>query len=197
MLSKSRLSPIKQNLTIPRLELLGVLIGCRITKYVADHLGVRVDKQLIFTDSECVIEWYKSGKDLKRFVRDRIKEIRSYDVNIGYVSSTDNPADIASRGQRAEKLKNNTLWWLGPEWIRREEKDWHNTTYTLTDEIRSLIINEESGPKILYETGLLSDVQDKISNSPLQISEDRFSSLLKQIRVTAWCLRNVRKSAKH
>ena len=37
--SRSRLAPIKGNLTIPRLELMGVLIGCRASKYVAEQLG--------------------------------------------------------------------------------------------------------------------------------------------------------------
>ena len=52
--SKTRLSPTKE-MTIPRLELLGVLIGCRTSKFLVKQLGVDV-KQLLFTDSICVIE---------------------------------------------------------------------------------------------------------------------------------------------
>ena len=114
--SKTRLSPTKQ-MTIPRLELLGVLIGCRISKFLVKQLGVELN-QLLFTDSICVIEWYKSEKKLKRFVQDKIDEIRLFEGSIGYVKSAENPADIASRGVCLRKLLDDELWWKGPLWTR-------------------------------------------------------------------------------
>ena len=81
VISKVRLAPIKE-ISIPRLELLGVLIGCRLSKFVAEELGMPEVKRKIFTDSKCVLEWYKSEKDLKRFVNDKIKEIKSHAISL-------------------------------------------------------------------------------------------------------------------
>ena len=59
---KARLAPIKE-VTIPRLELLGVLIGCRASQFVAQQLGIVDIKQILLTDSKCVLEWFISKKE--------------------------------------------------------------------------------------------------------------------------------------
>ena len=69
------------------------------------------------TNSKCVIEWCNSKRELKRFVHDKVEEIRSCNIKIGYVRSEDNPADVASRGERIDKLIGNKLWWNGPSWL--------------------------------------------------------------------------------
>ena len=112
--AKARLAPIKE-VTIPRLELLGVLIGCRASQFVAQQLGIVDIKQILLTDSTCVLEWYQSKKELKRFVRDKIEEIRKYDVTLGYVDSESKPADIATRGESVKNIKDRNLWWEGPK----------------------------------------------------------------------------------
>ena len=110
-------------MSIPRLELLGVVIGCRISKYVNDQLGIDDGKRTIYTDSKCVLEWCKSQRELKRFVNERVKEIRSHVVKIGYVKSAENAADIATRGKTVSDLKNDKLWWHGPHWIADDKAE--------------------------------------------------------------------------
>ena len=117
LFAKTRIAPINE-ISIPRLELLGVLIGCRLSKFVAKQLDIPDIKQTIFTDSMCVIEWCKSDKPKKRFVQDKIKEIQLHDIKIGYVKSEENPADIASRGISVQNLLLNHLWWEGPWWLK-------------------------------------------------------------------------------
>ena len=80
--SKSRLAPINSKSSIPRLELLGVVIGCRASKYVADQLGMMEIRRKIFPDSKCVIEWINSENKLNRFVRERVKEIKEHNVEV-------------------------------------------------------------------------------------------------------------------
>ena len=76
--SKKRLSPLKW-MTIPRLELMAVLIGTRCVKYVQQELNVPILEMCIWTNSQCVLKWIKSTKDLSVFVKNRITEIKAHD----------------------------------------------------------------------------------------------------------------------
>ena len=69
--SKTRLAP--PGTTIPRLELLGVLIGVRALKFVWKQLYQKVPCHL-FTDSVCVLHWLETSKPLSVFVTNRVKE---------------------------------------------------------------------------------------------------------------------------
>ena len=50
--SKTRLVPLKK-MTIPRLELMGVVIGVRCLKYVKEQLKVSIEGLHVYTDSVC------------------------------------------------------------------------------------------------------------------------------------------------
>ena len=155
--AKTRLAPIKTTLTIPRLELLAVLTGCRISQFVAKELDIKLSKQItIFTDAACVLEWCKTSKPLKKFVMDRINEIKSYDVALKYVKSEDNPADIASRGQNVEGLKTTEIWWKGPEWLLFEEKI-PLIEYELNEKISAVMQQEKKKNSRVFEAGLMVD----------------------------------------
>ena len=54
-----------------------------------------------------------------------MKEIKEdKDLNFRYVSTTENPADMASRGTSTLELKEIRLWWHGPEWTTKSRSDW-------------------------------------------------------------------------
>ena len=191
--ARSRLTPIK-GMSIPRLELLGALIGCRASSFVAKELNIPGIEQTLLTDSKCVIEWYKSKRELKRFVLNKVEEIRSFDIRIGYVKSGDNPADIASRGLSTRELIGSKLWWHGPDWLSTN-LDICFETYEVCDEIRDAIINEEKGSSVLHEMGLITN--DFVNTTrPFGINEEKYSSLTRLMRVTAWCLRFCHNSKK-
>lgn len=73
--SKNRLAPIK-GITIPRLELLGILIGTRLIKFLKKEIDIDITKCVLWSDSLCVLHWISSNKDLPKFVANRLKEIR-------------------------------------------------------------------------------------------------------------------------
>ena len=73
LFSKARLAPLKE-MTIPRLELMTVLIGVRCVNFVKEQLKISVEGIKIWTDSQCVLKWLKSKKDLSVFVRDRVNQ---------------------------------------------------------------------------------------------------------------------------
>ena len=184
--SKIRLCPIKP-ISIPRLELLGVLIGCRIINFLNRELGIEVRENYLFTDSICVIEWYKSRKKLKRFVQNKMDEIHQVDIRIGYVKSKENPGDVASRGSSLKKLIKNEMWWKGPRWLMKRVIE--EQTYKLTDEILAEIRKEERNVEVLHEVGMLAEEEEMYG--PFNIKISSFSAFHRLVRVTAWCLRFV------
>ena len=58
-----------------------------------------------------MINWINSKRALGTFVENREKEIKlDKHLKVHYISTTENPADIASRGMRFIELKDNRLW---------------------------------------------------------------------------------------
>ena len=122
--SKTRLAPRKNSISLPRLELLAVLIGIRCMKFVAKEINLKIEKKVIWTDSQCVLNWVKTNKPLSIFVKDSIAEIRSEpDIIFKYINTNDNPADIPTRGESVTDLKSRVLWWKGPEWITSDAEN--------------------------------------------------------------------------
>lgn len=112
VLGKSRLVPLKDqdNLKIPRLELLGVLIGARLIKYVSQFLQFNITSQVLWTDSQIVIDWCRSDKLLTPFVARRVEEIkRNKNLLIRYVPSELNTADVATRSFSSQEDKGRWL----------------------------------------------------------------------------------------
>ena len=109
--SKTRLAPRKNSISLPRLELLAVLIGIRCMKFVAKEINLKIEKKVIWTGSQCVLNWIKTDKPLSIFVKNCIDEIRSEpDIIFKYINTDDNPADIPTGGELVTDLKSRVLW---------------------------------------------------------------------------------------
>ena len=120
--SKSKLSPRgKKTLTIPQLELSAMLLG---SQFCANLLAiVKQDFPAIhirlWTDSEIALHWLSSPRRLKQFVQNKVDAInRLFGPSLwGHTPSTENPADLVSRGCSAQSLFKSSLWLHGPSWI--------------------------------------------------------------------------------
>ncbi|VDK17567.1 unnamed protein product [Anisakis simplex] len=133
LMAKSRIAPI-QSLTIPRLELLSILIGVRLSNFIAHQLGIQSAPKFLWSDGKCALAWLASGKEdkLPRFVQNRINEIRkTTDIHYAYVQSEDNPADMATRGCSPTELSNNNHWWYGPHWVSDCSSSWPSSYQTM------------------------------------------------------------------
>ena len=107
-------------------------------------------------DSQCVLYWMKTRKPLTVFVENRVKEIRgSSDINLQYVTSADNPADIASRGTTTETLKNSIRWWDGPYWLTENKSQWPVWSPPANESYNGAVESEYRKPRVMYETKLL------------------------------------------
>ena len=80
---KGRVAPARQ-LSIPRLELLGVLIGRRCLNYVTQQLQLSVVDRILWTNSQHVLQ-QTTSKPLPVFVQNRLREITSHrDIKFDY-----------------------------------------------------------------------------------------------------------------
>lgn len=124
-MSRARLTPAKGNPTIPKLELLGALIGAKLAKFIQENTSCNITRTILWSDSMIVLNWIiTEDPDVPVFNRRRLEEIRSLVKDVRYVPSNLNPADIATRGSTALVLRNCNLWWHGPEFLAKPETEW-------------------------------------------------------------------------
>ena len=200
--SKVRVAPTK-HLSIPRLELLAVLIGARALNYVANQLQAPVTDRILWTDSQCVLHWMKSNKPLPTFVQNRLKEISSNkDIKFRYISTSQNPADLATRGLTANELIHSNLWWYGPAWLNDDMTKWPSWDFQqIYDDTLQQLAKHSAGAEVMYETSALTEIGCQIETAsapiaPFELNETDYSSLTRLLRVTAWALRFTRKLQK-
>ena len=124
--AKSRVAPSIAT-SIPRLELMGAVIGMRLTTKIAEVLEIGISSSVFWSDSANVIWWIRGrSRDFKPFVANRVGEIHSNTdpEQWRYVPTNQNPADMLSRGLKAAELIGCYSWWRGPDFLRQSEEAW-------------------------------------------------------------------------
>ena len=205
--AKTRVSPNIAT-SIPRLELMGAIVGVRLTTRISDVLGVKMDKVTFWCDSVNVLWWVRGrSRDFKPFVANRVGEIQTntQPTQWRYVPTGINPADMLSRGMHASDLAKCNSWWRGPEFLLQPEATWPlNKTFDKPigdNEMKRSSkqrpvssIHEPLGDQENHHTFLASTECVAFTVEPT-----RYSSWLRLRRVQAWVSRFIencrRKSA--
>ncbi|KAK6736395.1 hypothetical protein RB195_019213 [Necator americanus] len=129
---KSKLTPKKIQQTIPRLELLAILIGLRMAKTILDSINIEIISVNDASDSEIALQWIRSSRKLPIFVtnqKDRILrlktqiEVKSIPVHLFHVPTHHNPADVGTRGTTASLISDHD-WVRGPRWLEHDQQTW-------------------------------------------------------------------------
>ncbi|KAE9521541.1 hypothetical protein AGLY_018067, partial [Aphis glycines] len=94
-----------------------------------------------------------------------------------YVKSSENPADIISRGCDAEQISGMNLWWDGPEWLKNNTEDWPVTGKT----------SQNDNIEMLPESKIIRNIA-LVATGEFILFE-RYSSLNKILRIAAYWLR--------
>ena len=128
VIGKSRVRPLKNAVTVPKLELTAATIATWINKVVTKELEgrLRIDSVTYWTDSMIVLKYIANER--RRFVlccqssrhyttRVRTKSVAS--CRIGH-----NPGDYASRGIKASDTKKLEKWKNGAGFLWRDEEEW-------------------------------------------------------------------------
>ena len=122
VIGKGRVAPMKSS-TIPKLELQAALLASRLKRHVEAALTLAIEKVYMWSDSSRVLQWLHSLEKQPVFVANRISEILGASTvdEWAHVSSTNNPADVVTRGMSIDELKSSART-NGPEFLRTE--DW-------------------------------------------------------------------------
>ena len=124
--SKARVTPVEAP-TLPRLELLSILVGAKLVKYILDTLDHLTFRGVhVWADNEPSIQWIRNRQSPLVFVKNQVEKIlnirRAYPFTLRHVPTQDNPADWLSRGTTKGKLMKSN-WFHGPAWLTKLE-DW-------------------------------------------------------------------------
>ena len=171
-------------------------------KFVENKLKVEICQKHIWLDSQCVLNWIQSERPLGTFVENRVKEIKTVkDINFLYISTTENPADKASRGTSTRELRDDKIWWHGPEWLVQPQQTWPEWKRASTDqeetEIQSQTKSEFRKTKVMFEAKLVAvEGSPELKEKPFNIDVERFSLFTKLCRGTAWVIRFIEKLRK-
>ena len=124
--ARSRVAPSKQ-LTIPRLELQGAVLGKRLAETVEQETRLSITRTTFWSDSRNVLAWIKANdRRYHVFVANRVAEIRESTApeQWRYVPSDLNAADGGSRGHSLDDLRDDGSWMSGPAFLREPEDEW-------------------------------------------------------------------------
>lgn len=118
VLAKSRSAP-KVKHSIPRMELLAAILLINVMEHVrVTYSEIPEEDIFYFSDSADVIFWIYSGHfSWRPFVANQLKKIKqsSRVQNWVHIDTSENPADLPSRGTSLNELLGNSFWKHGPK----------------------------------------------------------------------------------
>jgi hypothetical protein len=197
VMAKAKVAPVKA-LTVPRLELLAMLICARALRWLKRHIGLEIHQAIQFTDSQICLAWLQSSKPLKTFVSNRVEEIKGNgDIQFRWTDTKRNPADLPSRGASLAEMR-SPLWRHGPAFLMEDQAAWpHCNPNPAACDLAAT--EEKPDKKELFLTApafVASQTEAEEPQTPFGIDATRFSDLGRLHRVTGYCLRFIKAARK-
>ena len=146
------------------------MVSAKISALLKRELEYENITEWFWTDSKIVLGYIaNNARRFHVFVANRVQQIREHTEvsQWRYVSTRENPADLASRGASVSELLDKSLWFHGPKFL------WEAEIPTLdTDQIPELPLNDAELKKVQTfktETEMISLLQfsENFKCSPL------------------------------
>ena len=195
--SKPKVTPIKPQ-SMPRSELMGACLLVEQVDNVYNVLSSELTElsieKICWVDSSATLCWIRNEKLWKKFIRDRVKRIRSVTdpQQWRYVLGPLNPADLPTRGLSGNDLLNNNTWLEGPQFLKQHPDSWPETIPTsVTKENEATLEIIKNSKEITFALLTKDSIEKEIPRLQNIIQIDRFSSKLRLIRTFSWVLRFV------
>ena len=169
--AKARISPMKAE-SISRLELAACVMGVRLAHAVMEVYEIKPEECVFWTDSMVSLHWILTpSKAFKAFVAHRVGEIQIHTEprQWRHVPTLENPADIGTRKVTALELKENPLWWKGPEWLLKTSSDWPQRQ-VIPSVVEDKEIKQQS---FSFAASLGRSEKTKRKKAPVEVPEDR------------------------
>ncbi|KRY84331.1 hypothetical protein T4D_7354 [Trichinella pseudospiralis] len=179
VMSKTRIAPVRR-VTVPRLKLMAALITARLISFMKTSLEMKFSKVVCWTDSQIALRWIQGDSyRWKPFVGNRVESILELtDAQWWrHCPTTDNPADILTRGCRMKDLVSNNLWWHGPHWLTKCEDAWPTAKLEL-----AIDRNPEFQAEVRKSA---RELHTQTKSEPV-LDPQKYSSLMKLFNVTAY-----------
>ena len=125
------------------------------------------------------LHWILGNGQYRQFVANRVKKIQDHpQIQWRHVPTSENPADLASRGG---PVTNSKLWWSGLEWLRDHNRWPKNPVVEKSQD-------SEAEAKVIKEVlGLAQQQPDQPGDEFEQLLEHH--DLHRALRVQAWMRR--------
>ena len=183
MMGKARVAPLKK-MTIPRMELAAAVLATKVDKLLRRELQLQLESSMFWTDSQSVLKYIANQHTrFHTFVANRVSTIREATkvTQWRYVNTKVNPADVASRGQNAEKFMENQSWIHGPDILWKSESDW--------PEFPMDVISHSFDDPEVKRNPAVNTIMVKDNGNPTDRFLTHFSSWKKLKIAVAWILK--------
>ncbi|XP_023948869.2 uncharacterized protein LOC112053624 [Bicyclus anynana] len=184
--SKCKVAPVKQLMSVPRLELQAAVIGARLAETIIKQHRIKPHRKYFWSDSTTVLHWVKnSARNYKMFVAHRLGEIDELTraSEWRYIPTKLNVADAATR-EVCDMTLFSGAWLYGPTFLCCDADEWpEDMTGTETEQIITECVNT-----IIIE--------NKFTCLPACPDPARFSSWLRLLKSTCMVLAFVDKVCK-
>ena len=186
-MSKSRVAHTK-SITLPKLELMAAVMAARLANFVKsslDNYDLSSTTHL-WTDNQIVLYWIYKQTSSKPFIHLRVTEIiESFpSTKWSYTPTSENPADLLTRGVSTQLLLTSQLWSHGPRWLTSESR-WPK--WLPTGILHINIAEAEEGIEQTTTPGKDTSYVTGISNV---VTITCYSTINKLMVVTAYVLRH-------
>ncbi|XP_065077560.1 uncharacterized protein LOC135700833 [Ochlerotatus camptorhynchus] len=147
MMSRAKVAPIKRQ-SIPRLELMGAVLGARMSQTVLDTHSYKFLRTVFWTDSRTVCSWLNSDQHrYKQFVAFRVGEIQELTkvTDWRWVPTKLNIADVLTKWGQGPPLQSDGIWFQGPDLLYQPEDQWPSKKSTFEE------TEEEARGSVLFQ----------------------------------------------